>query len=66
MVKAIQENRNSYRKDEEKFIPVKKENVIVNPLMKNNQNNPWNNFFEDNELRNSIKIDIERTYQVIL
>jgi TBC1 domain family member 5 len=35
---------------------------IFNPLATDIPNNPWSNFFDDNKLKNEIKLDIDRTY----
>ena len=40
----------------------KKDLKNFNPLSKS-KSNPWNNFFADSEIRDQIKVDIERTFQ---
>jgi TBC1 domain family protein 5 len=61
---TLKKSREYYYKEYDRFTNIRSntKEVVDDPLSKGT-NNPWNSFFEDNELRNTIKQDVDRTYQ---
>jgi TBC1 domain family protein 5 len=62
---ALKKSRDYYYQEFDRLTNIRGGNqkeVVDDPLSKNS-NNPWNSFFEDNELKTTIKQDVDRTYQ---
>lgn len=64
-LELAQAHRAHYQELKNSFDSVKINNLdpqVFNPLSQSNEN-PWNSFYQDNELKQTIRNDIDRTFQ---
>ena len=49
--------------EELQSVPTSDQDLTINNPLSSAQSNPWNSFHQDNELKERIRMDVERTYQ---
>ena len=64
-IASLSHHRGDYEQlcSELQIVPQADEDLSVNNPLSSAQENPWNSFHQDNELKERIRMDVERTYQ---
>lgn len=62
---AVTAYRSEYSQlcEELQSVPTSDQDLTINNPLSSAQSNPWNSFHQDNELKERIRMDVERTYQ---